>query len=83
MRLRVETQRLCAIERGAIGDGASGGAVAVDSVAASAENCHILSRDPRSAGQSELLIASANASVADLYCDFSARDQANALRFSS
>ena len=69
-------------EGAAVDYGSGGRAVAVDAVGAGAEDGNVLSRYLFGAGQSELLVASADAAVADGDGHFAAGDQADAGDFS-
>src|SRR5271166_136326 len=62
---------------------ASGRTVAVDAVSAGAQHSHIVSRHCFSAGEGELLVASADAAVADGHGHLAARNQTDARYFAS
>src|SRR6266852_4857387 len=71
------------VESAAIDYAAGGRSIAVDAVGAGAQHGNVVSRYWFGAGQRELLIASADASVADGHGHLAARDQTDAGNFAS
>ena len=71
------------IERAAIDYGAGGRTVAVDAVGACAQHGYVVSRNLFRAGESELLVPSADATVADGHGHLAAGDQTDTRYFAT